>query len=312
VKILLTGASGNVGSHVLPELVRRRHSVRTFATLTEHRRLARMAGVEAAWGDITDPAAVARAVEGVDTVIHLAAIIPPAADEHPDRAREVNVDGTARVIAACLAQPRPPQLLFTSTFDVHGFTLHKAPPRQVDDPLMATNPYTEHKIECERLIRESGLTWAIFRLADVPILGVREPHPIMFEIGLDNRIEALHADDAGRAIVNALETPEVWGRVLFIGGGPSCQMTYREYLTRLLAAMGVQPLPEEAFSDAVYATDWVDTAESEVLLHYQQHTFDDIAKVIAASLGWKRRIVSMASPLARAAILRLSPYYRGH
>jgi nucleoside-diphosphate-sugar epimerase len=228
VKILLTGASGNVGSRVLPEVVRRSHSVRTFATLTDHRKPALMARVEAVWGDTTDPAAVARAVE------------------------------------------------------------------------------------CERMIRESGLTWAIFRLVDVPILDVRDPHPIMFEIGLDNRIEALHAEDAGLAIANALETPEAWGRVLFIGGGPSCQVTYREYLTRLLAAMGVQPLPEEAFSDAVYATDWVDTAESEMLLHYQQHTFDDIAKVIAASLGWKRRIVSMASPLVRAAILRLSPYYRGH
>ena len=41
----------------------------------------------------------------------------------------------------------------------------------------------------------------------MPILGVRDPHPIMFEIGLDNRIESLHADDAGLAITNALETP---------------------------------------------------------------------------------------------------------
>jgi nucleoside-diphosphate-sugar epimerase len=167
VKILLTGASGNVGSRVLPEVVRRSHSVRTFATLTDHRKPALMARVEAVWGDTTDPAAVARAVE------------------------------------------------------------------------------------CERMIRESGLTWAIFRLVDVPILDVRDPHPIMFEIGLDNRIGVLHADGAGLAIANALETPEVWGRVLFIGGGPSCQLTYREYLTRLLAAMGVQPLPEEAFSDTV-------------------------------------------------------------
>ena len=99
--ILLTGASGNVGSHVLPELVRRGYSVRTFETLTEHRKRAPMAGVESVWGDVTDPAAVARAVEGVDTVIHLAALIPPAADEQPERAREVNVDGTVNVIAAC-------------------------------------------------------------------------------------------------------------------------------------------------------------------------------------------------------------------
>jgi UDP-glucose 4-epimerase len=311
VTILLTGAFGNVGSHTLPELLRQGYDVRCLARLTSAaRKAAKDHGVQPVWGDITNPDAVARATAGVDTVIHLAALIPPGADERPDEARAVNVDGTANVIAACRAQPDPPRLLFTSTFDVHGFTLHKPPPRRVDDPVEATNPYTEHKIECERMIRESGLTWSILRLADVPILGPRDPHPIMFEIGLDNRIESLHADDAGLAIANALMTPAVWNRVLFIGGGPSCQLTYREYLTRLLAAMGVDPLPEEAFSTAVYATDWVDTDESEALLRYQRHTFDDIAEAIAAGLGWKRRLASAASPLARAAILRLSPYYR--
>ncbi|HEV2779422.1 MAG TPA: NAD(P)-dependent oxidoreductase [Actinophytocola sp.] len=291
MRILVTGASGNVGSHVVPELVRRGHMVRAFA------------------GDVTDPAAVNRAVDGVDAVVHLAAVIPPASDADPERAREVNVDGTANVVAACLARPSPPRLLFTSTFDVHGHTLDRTPPRRVDDPLVATDPYTTHKIECERLIRGSGLTWAIFRLADVPVLGIRDPHPIMFEIGLHNRIEALHADDAGLAIANALETPEVWGRVLFIGGGPSCQLTYRDYLTRILTAMGIKPLPDKAFSDAVYATDWVDTAESQALLGYQRHTFDDITAAIAAGLGWRRRLVPLVGPLARLAMLRLSPYY---
>jgi len=308
--ILVTGATGNVGSHTVPELLRRGHDVRCLAKLSNaNRKWAKALGVQVVWGDITDSATVARAVDGVDTVIHLAALIPPAADEQPDLARATNVDGTANVIAACQAQPVRPRLLFTSTFDVHGLTLDKAPPRHVDDPLVATNPYTEHKIECERLVRESGLEWCVFRLADVPILGPRDPHPIMFEIGLDNRIESLHGDDAGLAIANALETPEVWGRTLFVGGGPSCQLTYRDYLTRLLAAMRVDPLPDNAFSTAEYATDWLDTTESEALLHYQRHTFDDIAEAVAAGLGWKRRLMPVASPIARAAILRLSPYY---
>jgi nucleoside-diphosphate-sugar epimerase len=309
---LLTGGAGNIGSHTLPQLVARGHSVRWFERSTKAgRRAARdlPPGVEVVWGDITDAAAVLRATAGVDAVVHLAALIPPAADEEPGQARAVNVDGTANVVAACQALPAPPRLLFSSTFDVHGFTLDNRPPRHVDDPLVATNPYTEHKIECEELIRESGLTWCIFRFADVPILGVRDPHPIMFEIGLDNRIEALHADDAGLAIVNAVEAPEVWGRILFVGGGSSCQLTYREYLTRLLAAMGVRPLPDDAFSTAVYATDWIDSTESEALLHYQRHDFDDIAEAIAASLGWRRRLVPLVGPLAQRAILRLSPYH---
>jgi UDP-glucose 4-epimerase len=309
--ILVTGAFGNVGSHTVPELLRRGHRVRTLSRLkTENRKAAGRLDVQPFWGDITNPDAVARAVTGVDTVIHLAAMIPPGADEHPEQARRTNVDGTAAVIAACRAQPEPPRLLFTSTFDVHGHTLHKPPPRRVDDPLVATDPYTEHKIECERMVRESTLDWCILRLSDVPVLGIRDPHPIMFKIGLDNRIEALHADDAGLALANALETPAVWGRILFVGGGASCQVTYRQYLTRLLAAMGIEMLPDEAFSTATYATDCVDTEESQALLRYQRHTFDDIAEAIAASLGWKRRFASAASPLARAAMLRLSPYYR--
>jgi N-methylhydantoinase B/oxoprolinase/acetone carboxylase alpha subunit len=87
-------------------------------------------------------------------------------------------------------------------------------------------------------------------------------------------------------------------------------VTYRDYLTRLLAAMGIKPLPDKAFSDAEYVTDWVDTVESEALLRYQRHTFDDIAAAIAASLGWRRRLVPLVEPFARRAMLKLSPYYR--
>jgi nucleoside-diphosphate-sugar epimerase len=312
VKVLLTGAFGNVGSHTLPQLVARGHRVRCFEqSARANRRYAKALPpvAEVFWGDITDASAVARAVEGVDAVVHLAAMIPPAADERPDRAREVNVGGTANVIAACRAQPTPPRLLFTSTLDVHGHTLDREPPRHVDDPLVATNPYTEHKIACERMVRESGLDWAVFRFADIPVLGIRKAHPIMFEIGLDNRIEALHADDAGLAIAKALETPAVWGRILFVGGGASCQLTYREYLRRLLKAMSIDALPESAFSRAPYATDWLDTTESQALLDYQHHDFDDIAVAIAVSLGWRRHLVPLIRPIARAAMLRLSPYY---
>lgn len=311
MRILLTGAFGNIGSHTVPPLLHRGHKVRCFDRLTmANRRAAARVGVETIWGDVTDAGAVARAVTGVDAVIHLAAMIPPTADEQPERAQAVNVDGTAHVIAACQAQSRPPRLLFTSTFDVHGLTLDAPPPRHVDDPLVATNPYTAHKIEGESMVRASGLDWSILRLADVPVLGIRDPHPIMFSIGLHNRIEAVHADDVGLAITNTLDTPRAWGRVLFIGGGTTCQLTYRAYLTKVLAAMGIDPLPDEAFGTADYATDWIDTTDSEALLHYQRHSFDDIAEAIAASLGWKRRLAAAAGPLSRAAILRLSPYYR--
>jgi len=309
MKVLVTGPFGNVGGHTLPELRRQGHEVRAVARLsTANRKAAKAHDVEVVWGDITDPAAVARAADGVHTVIHLAAVIPPTSDEQPDWARKVNVDGTANVIAAC--QAAGARLLFASTMDVHGYTIDRPPPRHIDDPLVGTDPYSNHKIEGEASVRASGLDWSILRLADVPILGIRDPHPIMFEIGLHNRIETMHADDAGLALTNALAVDEVWGRTLFVGGGPRCQITYREYVSKILGAMGIAMLPDEAFSDKPYATDWLDTEESEARLRYQRYSFDDIAEQIAASLGWKRRFASAAAPMARSAILRLSPYYR--
>jgi len=157
-------------------------------------------------------------------------------------------------------------------------------------------------------VRSSGLDWCILRFADVPVLGPRPAHPIMFEIGLHNRIEALHADDAGLAVANALSTAEVWRRVLFVGGGPTCQVTYRQYLDTFLAAMGMDPLPDKAFAGKEYVTDWLDTEESQRLLRYQRHDLAGIAAAVAANLGWRRRVLPIVAPLVRASILRMSPY----
>ncbi|MFE7800926.1 NAD-dependent epimerase/dehydratase family protein [Nocardia sp. NPDC057440] len=312
MKLLLTGAFGNIGSHVLAELLRRKHEVRCLAARTpaDERRAARFAsGTDVRWVDIRDADAVADAVAGVEVVLHFAAVIPPASDDDPGYARQVNVEGTANVIAACRALSTSPRLIFASTFDVHGRTLDKPPPRRVEDPLQATDAYSRHKIEGEALVRRSGLTWFIPRFADVPIIGVRKAEPIMFEIGLDNRIEVLHPADAALAMANALETELVWGTTMFIGGGASCQVTYRQFVAGVLNAMGLRMLPESAFSDKTYATDWLDTEASQRMLWYQRCDFDTITADIAATLGWKRHLMPLSRPFAERAMLRLSPYY---
>ena len=312
MKVLLTGAFGNIGSHTVPELLRQGHQVRCLDLGTpDTRRVAQrhQGSVEVVFGDIREPSVVAQAVSDVDAVLHLAALIPPGSDEDPKRAREINVEGTQNVVAACRAQDKKPKLLFTSSLDVFGRTQARPPPRKVDEPVQATDPYTEHKIEGEKLVRESGLQWCIFRLSDVPIIGLRDPVPIMFEIGLHNRIEAMHPDDAALALSSALTTPEAWNRVLLVGGGPSCQVTYREYLLKLMTAMGMGALPDEAFTKGDYCTDWLDSSEAQRLFGHQRHTFDQIVAEIAACLGWKKVFVPLARPFVRRSLLKMSPYY---
>ncbi len=231
MKVLVTGAFGNVGVSAVENLVRQGHSVRCFdlPTPANHKK-ARTVTAEVLWGDIRDQDTVDADADGQDVVVHLAFVIPPNVAEDPARARAVNVGGTTNVLAA--VERHSARILFASTFDVYGRTQHLEPPRTVDDPLEATDEYSAHKIECERLVRASARPWSIFRFADVPPKQRRTPHPIMFEIPLDTRFEVVHVDDVGLALANGVVTDEIWGRTWLIGGGPSCQVQYRDMLVR--------------------------------------------------------------------------------
>src|SRR5690349_16069945 len=106
MRVLLTGALGNVGSHTVSELLAAGHRVRcldlpTPANQKRARGLSR--DVEMVWGDITDPALLARAVEGVEHVLHLAAVIPPHTDVNQTLGYRVNVGGLTRLVAAIKA-----------------------------------------------------------------------------------------------------------------------------------------------------------------------------------------------------------------
>ncbi len=315
MKVLLTGAFGHVGSYTTAELVQQGHDVRCFDIRNAHTEAvaARFGDrAEVRWGDVRDVAAVREAVAGCDVIIHLAAVIPPLSNEQPELARQVNVDGTRHLLEAAQAQSAPPKFLFASTFDLFGHTRHLPPPRRVTDPVFATDPYTEHKIACEALVKASPLTWTIFRFADVPQIVLRKAHPIMYEIRLDTRFEVIHPRDLALALANALHCDGVWGKTLLIGGGARCQMTYREYLGQILTAMGIGTLPDAAFTTAEYVTDWLDTEESQRLLQYQRATWDDIVREIAALLGWRKYFVPLARSFARRSMLKLSPYWRAH
>lgn len=313
--ILVTGAFGNLGSYVVEELLRQGDNVRAFDLQTprNQKTAARFEGkVDAAWGDIRQARDVKKAAKDVEAVIHLAAVIPPASDEDPELAWAVNAEGTRNLVAACQAQKTPPRFLFASTFDLFGRTQKLPPPRRLTDPIEITDIYTKSKAAGEEMLRNSGLDFLIIRYSDMPIIGLRPGHPIMYRIPLDTRLETMHPADGALATVNALKTPELWGRgrLLLVGGGSRCQVTYRQFLFGLLEAMGIGPLPEEAFSKEEYVTDWLDTEESQRLLQYQRHSFEDIVNEVAAQLGWRKFFVPLARPFARRDMLKLSPHYK--
>lgn len=310
MRVLVTGAFGNIGSNTVDALLAQGAQVRALSHQEESQKKWK-GKVEVVRGDVTRPETLGAAVRDVDVVVHLAYVIPPACLEKPELARKVNVDGTANLIAAMKTHAPQAKLLFASSLDVFGRTAHLPPPRTLKDPVSASDVYTEHKLACEKLVQESGLSWAIFRYADVPPIALRSPVPIMFEIPVKQRIESLHPLDAGFVTAKAALSDQTWGRIWLIGGGPRCQNTYGEYLSKFLAAMEMGgPLPESAFTTEPYCTDWLDTTESERVFQYQRHSFDDIVKDVAALLGWKRKFARLSQPVVREFMLGLSPYYR--
>jgi short-subunit dehydrogenase len=318
--ILLSGAFGNIGAHTLEELLRRGHRVRAFdvptaANRRTARRFQRQAACEILWGDLRNPADLAGAVAGVEAVIHLAFVTPKlsatgvSSEDRPDWARQINVGGTQNLIEAMRAVPRPPRLLFASSLHVYGQTSDRTPPLTADDPIDPIEHYARHKAECERLVRASGLTWAIFRLpATLPIRLVLDPG--MFDVPLDNRMEFGHVRDVAAAFANGVESELVWGKLLLIGGGPRCQYRYRELVQTVLEASGVGMLPASAFTQHPFPTDWLDTRESEGLLHYQTRTLEDYARDLRRLLGFRRRLVVLFRPLVRRWLLKYSAYHR--
>jgi UDP-glucose 4-epimerase len=310
-RVLITGAFGTLGRWVLAELARQGHDTTVLELDNRRNRgIARRSWVRVVWGDLRDPAAVAEAAAGQDVVIHMAFVLPPASERDPEGARAINVDGTRHVIAACRAQARPPRLLFCSSVEVFGKNRHLAGPRRVDDPVAATSTYTTHKIECEALVRESGLDFAIARFAAIIDISLASSHELMFEFPLDVRFEALHPADAARAVVAAIDCAAVWGtgKLLLLGGGPSCRTTYGEFLDAMMNTLGVGSLPAEAFTREDYPSDWLDSEESERLLQYQRHSLADIRAQIDALLGWRKVILPLVKPLVRRSILARSPY----
>jgi len=321
MNVLLTGAFGNVGTSTLEELIKQGHVVRCFDLKTRANEktarglLKKFRGqVEVAWGDLRRPQNIAEAVHGQEVVIHLAFIIPKLSatgvesEDRPDWAREINVGGTQNLLEAMKAQPKPPKIIFASSYHIYGRTQDQAPPRTVSDPVQPIEHYSRHKVECEQMIKSSGLEWTILRLSATLPLAIKLD-PGMFDVPLNNRMEFVHTRDVGLALANAVSSGDVWEKILLIGGGPDCQLYYREIVQRVLDATGVGMLPDEAFSSTPFCTDWVDTTESQWLLRYQQRGFADYVQEMTTLLGYRRFLIRVFRPIVRHWLLRKSPYF---
>jgi nucleoside-diphosphate-sugar epimerase len=317
MKVLLTGALGNIGFFTLQALLAEGHDVVAFDL--ESRKARKLASgvdgrVHFIWGDLTRPESLRSALEGVDAVIHLAAIIPPYSEKVPELAHRVNLDATRSLIAEMEASPTAKRLVFASSQGVVGDIQDREPPLRVDTPVAPTDDYGRQKVACEEAIRQSSLRWSILRLSAVtPIhLPVQGPG-IMFDFSPDARFEFLHPADAGTAFARAVACEESIGKTLYLAGGPNCRMTFYDFINALMGAIGIGPIPTDAFvrtKPPRFFGDWADTEESQRLLQYQKRGLNEQLEDMKKDFGILVPIIRLVRPLATQFVTRSSPYLK--
>lgn len=172
-KVLVTGADGFIGSHLVEELLNEGHNVRAFVyynsfnswgwldTLPKEK----LDKIEIFSGDIRDPNGVREAMKGVDEVYHLAALIAiPFSYHSPDSYVDTNIKGTLNVLQAA-RDLNTKRVLITSTSEVYGTA--KYVPIDEEHPYQGQSPYSATKIGADRIAE------SFYRSFDMPITIVR-------------------------------------------------------------------------------------------------------------------------------------------
>ncbi|HEY3432212.1 MAG TPA: NAD-dependent 4,6-dehydratase LegB [Rhodocyclaceae bacterium] len=171
--VLITGADGFIGSHLVEHMLRRGQRVRAFVLYnsfnswgwlddcpTEYRK-----NLEIFSGDIRDPYGVKESMKGCDAVLHLASLIAiPYSYHSPDTYVDTNVKGTLNVLQAA-RELGLARVIHTSTSEVYGTA--RFVPITEEHPLLGQSPYSATKIAADQL------AYSFYASFNLPVMIVR-------------------------------------------------------------------------------------------------------------------------------------------
>ena len=172
-KVLVTGADGFIGSHLVEHLMRKGYEVKAFTYYNSFNTWGwldtfpqeTLREIEIFQGDIRDPNGVREAMKGVDGVFHLAALIAiPFSYHSPDSYVDTNIKGTLNVLQAA-RDLEPERVLVTSTSEVCGTAQYV--PIDEKHPYQGQSPYSATKIGADRLAE------SFYRSFHLPVTIVR-------------------------------------------------------------------------------------------------------------------------------------------
>jgi uncharacterized protein YbjT (DUF2867 family) len=226
--VLVTGAAGFVGTHVVHTLRARELPVRALVRArAKGSRLATW-GADIVEGDVTDPASLRNAVAGVDTVVHLVSIIKGS----PADFERVMAQGTRDLIAAA-QEAGVRRIVLASALGLDERTKDRV-------------PYFAAKWEMEKAVKASGVEHVIFRPSFVfgkdggvlpTFVRLARFAPVTPIVGPGTqRMQPIWVEDVAEYYARALDLPSAAGRTFEIGGPDA--PTWNEFWNRLKRVLG--------------------------------------------------------------------------
>lgn len=249
--IALTGATGFIGSHLVPRLLSEGFRLRCLVRTKAKAKLLQQRGVEIVFGDLNNIAALESLCRGVSRVIHNAALVTAPTLHHLWVA---NVKGTRNVCEALkkegLSGDRggKPRVIFISSQEAAGLKDGTAPFSEEDQPNPCTD-YGKTKLQAEQVLVKYSehLDWIALRLA--PVFGPRDSDTLVLFKLISNRIKpsirftsdisVLYVENGVEAITRAVKTSAGDGRAYFVSDPDVVSLNI---LARLVArASGKRP-----------------------------------------------------------------------
>jgi nucleoside-diphosphate-sugar epimerase len=245
MKVLVTGGSGFLGSHVAEQLTEHGHEVRALVRKSSKRDfLERLRGVEFAYGGIEDAEKVADAVKGVDAIVHSAGLVKArSADEF----HRTNVDGTRNVVEAARRHaPKLKRLVLVSSLAAAGPS-HDGVPIDTARAAQPITHYGKSKLEAERVVLAAKNELPVVVLRPAAIYGPRDQEIFAFfqavkrgvlpTIGKgDSTMSMIYGADCAEACIKAITAEIPSGSVYFVDDGEA--YGFRTMLEQVEEAMG--------------------------------------------------------------------------
>ena len=258
-KVLVTGAGGFIGSHLVEELVKQGEEVRAFVRynsrddrgLLEDLPREIQNQMEVVPGDLKDPDGVKKAIKKCTKIFHLGALIAiPYSYVHPFDFIQTNVMGTANLLSGCLENDSIEKIIHTSTSEVYG-TAQYIP---IDEKhfLQAQSPYAASKIAADKIAESYylsfGLPIATLRpfntfgprqslRAIIPTIISQAMNGKKIRLGnIEPRRDFLFVKDTVRGFIELSKCSKAVGKVVNIGTGRD--ISIKELVKKILDQMG--------------------------------------------------------------------------